>query len=124
MEIRIKCYTVEEVEIATRAMQLIFQKRQENYDPEWDKYDGEVIAEPEPTRAAAPEPEAGKAPEAVAPDETPTLDDLRDIVGELLQKKGAPVAHKVLADFGVARASELPDDQRAEFVARCREEIG
>jgi hypothetical protein len=85
---------------------------------------------PEPEAQPAPEPEVpvepaaqtGSAPDA--PSEAPeALDfdkDVAPVVISFVQSKGKPYVVDILTEFGVTKASELPEDRWAELLTALR----
>lgn len=86
--------------------------------PSKAKTDG---AAPEPTPEPAPEP----APEIdAAPEPAAVLDfekDVTPVVLAAVKAKGKPWVHDILSQFGVERASQVPDERFGELVALLRE---
>lgn len=52
-----------------------------------------------------------------------TVEDVQDAVTQHLGKKGMASTVAILAEFGIKRAGEVPEDRRAEFVNRLHAEM-
>lgn len=68
-----------------------------------------------PTQSTAPANVAGNAPAAAVP----PVADVQKAVERMFNAKGYEDCALLLSRFGVKRWSELPDDQRANFIRRA-----
>jgi hypothetical protein len=90
--------------------------------------EGEVLPPERPRRGRPPKsadpekpaeaPKATEAPKAEAADKPLTTDDVRTAMKALASRCGVEAVGKLLAEFGVAKASEVPEAKIAEFVAK------
>lgn len=73
-----------------------------------------------PTPAAAPAPEKPQEPPAPKPgtDKAPSLEDIRAKGIEAAKKYGQPAIKAILKEFGAENMTALPEDKRAEFLAK------
>ena len=94
-------------------------------DPTPEAQTGEAASPAEPAlEPAAPEP-APSAPSAEASASEP-LDfdkDVAPVVLNAVKVKGKPWVQEVLSQFGVERASQVPDEQLGELVAAMNEGV-
>lgn len=58
--------------------------------------------------------------EAAATAETPTVEDVREAIRQLAAAKSTQAAVDVLAKFKAPKASDVPEDKRAECIAACK----
>jgi hypothetical protein len=74
-----------------------------------------AAAKPAPPKAEAPKPAA--APEAPVDISNETMSK---VVLDLLQKRGKDTAVKLLASFGAAKATAVPEADRPKFLADAK----
>jgi hypothetical protein len=73
-----------------------------------------------PAKVETPaEPE--KPTEPVKEAVVPPLSDLQNVIVELVHKGKREQAHEIIKSYGVARASDVPDDKRAELLDKLNE---
>lgn len=78
-----------------------------------------AVAAPESAVAPAAAPTQAPTAPAVPAATVPTQEAVQAAVEKLYNAKGMEVTRDTLARFGVKRAKELPDDQRAAFIAKA-----
>jgi hypothetical protein len=90
----------------------------------------EVAKEPAGEPESAPLPESSSEPEAAEPeppapaDEPVVLDfdkDVTPVVLDAVKTKGKPWVQDILAQFGVERASQVPDERFGELVGLLKD---
>lgn len=76
-------------------------------------------AKEEPKKAKAKEP--GPESEEDEPAGELDLQACREILHDVIGERGTEVAKEILGNFGVKKASDLTEDQFADFAEACRE---
>lgn len=65
------------------------------------------------------DPETQDTVEPKETSEPPSLEEVREALSHLNSEKGLPSARDILARYGCAKVSEIPEERRDEFITEC-----
>lgn len=115
MKIEIEIWNLEEAKIAGAAVvgiQALRDRQHTEFEKDLTAFEPAVAREPNAEPAVVAEP----APTSPAP--TVTDEQVNAATKTYANENGVPKVREILNEFGVKRAPEIPQEKRAEYLAR------